>query len=771
MTVKPPVSVDGRFLSSSARDNAHHLVNADHTTIGDRVNSHRIATLVCGRRTKWVVVVFWLLVFILIQPLSSKLGEVEKNDVESWLPSSAESTDVVKVVQQSQGDDELTAIVVYERQSGITPADTAKATGDITEFRALSGVMGEINGPAPSEDGKALAVAMSVKFDRAHLDELSTTVGQLRDIANADGAGMEAAVAGRASEAADTVDAFSGVDTALLLATLGVVVFVLLFTYRSPILWVLPVITSTVALTGSQAVIYLLAKHSGLVVNGQSNGILTVLVFGAATDYALLLVARYREELRRHEDRHEAMAIALRRAGPAIAASAATVVAGTLCLMIALMNSTRGLGPVAAIGIAVGLGTMITLLPALLVIFGRWIFWPVRPKFGSEEHSSTGVWARIGRTIAKRPRVVWIVTSLVLAAFAVGVVQLRADGLSQADTYVNKTESVRGGELLTAHFTAGQGEPVLVIAKPGGASQVRDAMARDSGLTDVKDPTPGGEYSLIEGTLVDPPDSDAAADTISRVRTAVHGVPGADAKVGGLTAVNLDIRDAAETDRNRIIPLVLIVVLLILCILLRALVAPILLMATVVLSFLTALGASALLFNHVFGFNGADTSMPLLVFVFLVALGIDYNIFLVTRVREESARHGTKQGALIGLTATGGVITSAGLVLAGTFAMLGTLPLVSLAEIGIAVALGVLLDTIIVRSVLVTALTIDVDRWMWWPSKLAAPHSPAPDTMPPAAAAVETPPAETPAPDEAVPGAEPLPNGTVESAREASDRT
>jgi RND superfamily putative drug exporter len=720
------------------------------------VSGNKIARLVCGRWTKWVVLAFWLIAFILIAPLAGKLTGAEKNDVESWLPGSAESTQVVKAQQQLEPNDQLSAIIVYERISGITAADRAKVTSDIAAYRNVDGVVGEVQGPAPSADGKALAVSLSVKFDRAHLDQLTSTIKKLKAAGTADANGLNVHLAGRAPEAADTVNAFAGVDTALLYTTLGVVIFVLLLTYRSLILWLFPVITAIISLTAAQAVIYLLAHNSGLVVNGQDTGILTVLVFGAATDYALLLVARYREELRRHRDRHDAMAVALHRAGPAIIASAGTVIAGTLCLMIALMNSTRGLGPVAAIGIAIGLLTTITLLPALLVIFGRWIFWPLKPRYGSAEHSGSGIWARIGRAISGRPRLVWIVTTLALLGLATGVAGLKANGLSQADTYVTKPESVIGTQLLAAHFPAGSGEPVVVIGDPAAATQIHDAMAGTTGLTDVTPAQVVGGYALALGTTIDPPSSGAAEATVDRVRAAVHAIPGAKAKVGGITAVNLDVERASRVDRTRIIPLVLLVVLVILGLLLRALVAPVVLIATVVLSFFAALGASALLFNHVFGFHGADTQMPLLAFVFLVALGIDYNIFLTTRIREESARHGTRRGALIGLTATGGVITSAGLVLAGTFATLGTLPLVSLAEVGIAVALGVLLDTIIVRSVLVTALTLDIDRWMWWPSALTrrrstqpldAPSTGTPSTEAEAPAPTEE--AEAPAPTEA----------------------
>jgi RND superfamily putative drug exporter len=484
------------------------------------------------------------------------------------------------------------------------------------------------------------------------------------------------------------------------------------------VLWLLPLTTVFIALTAAQAVIYLLARHAGLTVNGQSAFILTVLVFGAGTDYALLLTARYREELRRHQDRHQAMAIALGRAAPAIIASGATVILSLLALLVAELASTKSLGPVMAIGIAVGLCAMITLLPALLVIFGRWVFWPLRPVLGSAEPTEHGLWARIGQRMARRPRLVWVVTAVVLGAMALGLTGLKAEGLSNKDGFRTKPESVTGEEALARHFPAGAGNPVQVIGKAEAAAQLQSAVSNTPGVTEVTTPVVKEGYAFVQGTLTTPADSQTSYQTIDRLRATVHAIPGADAKVGGGSAINLDIQRATRHDRNLVVPLVLLVVLIILGMVLRAIVAPVLLVATVVLSFGAALGVSALVFNHVFGFAGADPSFPLWTFVFLVALGTDYNIFLMTRVHEETKQHGPRRGALIGLAATGGVITSAGIVLAGTFAALGTLPLVFITEIGFAVAFGVLLDTFIVRSVLVTALNLDVGRWMWWPSGL-----------------------------------------------------
>jgi len=680
---------------------------------------HRLAALVCGRRTKWLVLVFWLIVLGVLGPLAGKLSGAEKNDNSSWLPGGAESTAVLNLQTKFQAHDTAPAIVVYERKGGLTAQDEAKVAADAKAFAALPGVDEQVIGPQKSQDDQALQVLVPITVGGGGWDQLGKDVDKIRDISQPTLDGLTMHVAGPAGNAADSAKAFAGIDGRLLYATIGVVVVILLLTYRSPVLWLLPVISAGGALTASQAVIYLLANHAGLTVNAQSAGILTVLVFGAGTDYALLLVARYREELRRHSDRHEAMANALFRAGPAILASAATVVAGMLCLLVAQLNSTKGLGPVSALGIAVGLLAMLTLLPALLVICGRWVFWPVRPRFGSPEPTERGVWARVGKRVARRPRAVWIVTVLILGAMAAGIADLHAGPLSNKDSMLGHPDSIAGQDVLAAHFQAGTGEPVTVIGTASAGIAIEAAIAGTPGIASASDPVTAGGYSMMSVTLDDPPDSPAAQATVERVRDAVHAVPGADAKVGGYTAIVLDTKNAAAHDRDLIIPLVLLVVLVILGLLLRAIVAPLLLVATVVLSFAAALGASALIFDHWLGFAGVDTSFPLFVFVFLVALGIDYNIFVMTRVREEAQRHGTRRGALIGLAATGGVITSAGLVLAGTFSVLATLPLVAFAEIGFAVAFGVLLDTLIVRSILVTALNLDVGRRVWWPSRLS----------------------------------------------------
>ncbi|MFJ5966677.1 MMPL family transporter [Streptomyces sp. NPDC093060] len=681
----------------------------------------KLASLPSGRVAKWVVLALWTLLLVPALLLAGKLGDVEQNDNSAWLPGNAESTGVVGRAEKFRLADTLPAIVVYDRPGGVTPADMAKARADAEAFKGIRNVVGQPQGPVRAQDGKAVQTVVQVRKDRTGWEGIGKVVDAMSAVGEANAGGLGFHVTGPAGYASDSIKAF-GEGGGLTTITATVVVVILLLTYRSPALPLLPLLTVGSALVTSEAVIYLLAKNAGLTVNKQTSFILTVLVFGAATDYALLLVSRYREELRRHEDRHEAMAEALHRSGPAIVASAATVAVSLTLLMLATLNSTKGLGPACAVGVLVGLLAMVTLLPALLVICGRWIFWPVRPSHGSGGTTGEGIWTRVGTAVSGRPRIVWIGTALVLGTMAAGLFGLRADGLSNTDQFTGRPQTAVGEEIQSRHFPAGAGDPVYVVTEAASAQRVRAALSGVPGVADVSTPRVVDGEAMLLGELEDDPSSTAALRTVERARTAVHRIEGADAQVGGNTAVILDTREAAARDSAVIIPIVLVMVFLILALLLRAIVAPLLLMATVVLSFAAALGVSSLMFDHVFHFAGADASFPLLTFVFLVALGIDYNIFLVTRVREEALLRGTRRGALTGLSATGGVITSAGLVLAGTFAAMASLPLVFAAELGFAVAFGVLLDTVVVRSVLVTALTLDVGRWMWWPSGLFGRH-------------------------------------------------
>lgn len=689
----------------------------------------RLAWAPSHKVTKWLFLIGWLVIVVLSAGFAGKLSEAQENDVGAWLPPNAESTQVLHKIEPFFDKDEIVALVVYGRSGGVTADDLTAVKSHVERFNGNELVVRDLSaepvGPdspqgsiIPSEDGEALLVAVPINAGEAGWEAIEGVVDEFDQIIADSPDGLRAYVTGPGGYSAENAKALAGIDGKLLLTAAAVVIVILLLTYRSPVLWLLPVFSALVALVASQAVVYACVEWFGLTVNGQSYAILTVLVFGAGTDYALLLVARYREELRRHQDRHEAMAFALHRAGPAIFASGSTVIAGMLCLLAASMASTRGLGPVAAIGIVVALLVMLTLLPALLVIFGRWVFWPMRPNFGTPDPSEGSLWARVGRRIGRAPRPTWVITGLILLALCGGLFSLNATGLKNSEQFYGKPAPVLGEELLDAHFPAGSGSPLDVIVGESHADAVAAAAEQVNGVSSVASPVVKDGVAYLAVTLADAPDTTAAQDTMHAVRKAVHAVPDADAMVGGATAINADILDASARDTRVLIPMILLVVFLILVFLLRALVAPLILIGTVVLSFGAALGLSALLFKHVFGFAGADPGLLLFVFVFLVALGIDYNIFLMTRVHEEAKQIGTRRGALVGLAATGGVITSAGLVLAGTFAALGTLPLVAFAEVGIAVAVGVLLDTIVVRAVLVTALNLDLGRLMWWPSKL-----------------------------------------------------
>ncbi|TDE13551.1 MMPL family transporter [Jiangella asiatica] len=671
-----------------------------------------------GRRGKWLVLVVWLVLAAVGGSLAGQLTDVEENDTVEWLPGSAESTAAFTEQADFASTDAVPAVIVYVRDGGVTEADMAKATADAAAFGNLEELDGEVQGPIPSEDGEALEliVPLDMGDDWEAAPDLLDSV---RDQATGEAGGLQVEVAGPLAMVADQAESFGDLDSNLLLAAVAVVIVILLLTYRSPILWLLPLLCAGVAVTCAQGVVYLLARYADLTVNAQSASILAILVLAASIDYALLLVARYREELRRHEDRHEAMDFALHRAGPAVMASAGTVVLGMLCLMVAEMNSTAGMGPVLAAGVAVGMAAMLTLFPAVLVIFGRWIFWPKRPQFGSDEPTTRGLWSKVGNWIRPRPRLVWVTTTVILGALTLGITQLNANGLSLEEGFTNEPDFAQAEQVLGEHFDVGAGDPVTVIANADQIDVVSTVLDDHPAIGAVSEPVVVDDRAYVEGTLSLQPYSDEAGDAIGDIRSAVHGIEGGDAIVGGSAAINVDMQDASARDNLVVIPLVLAVVLLILVLLLRSLTAPLVLIGTVILSFAAALGVSGFMFKNVFDFAGADSSFPLFAFVFLVALGIDYNIFLMTRVREEAIKVGTRRGALIGLAATGGVITSAGAVLAGTFAVFLAMPLVFLAEIGFVVAFGVLLDTLIVRAVLVTALNLDIGRHMWWPSQLA----------------------------------------------------
>ncbi len=676
----------------------------------------RLSSIPAGRKSKWATLAVWILIIVTAVSLAGKLSGAEKNKTTVELPRGAQSTSVSGVASRFPGGNVAQGLVVYVDNSGITAADRAKAQADRTAFAAHA--VGPVGPVVPSADGKALQVTVPLSNSDSNL---ATYAGQVRSQAQRNlPPGLTAQLTGLAGNALDASDAQKHNTKAVTAITVLVIALLLLLTYRSPLLWLLPLLSVGAAFGVTEAVCYLLARSAGLPVNTGNGAVVTVLVFGVGTDYALLLIARYREELRRHDDRHAAMARALRQAAPAIIASGATVGVSLLCLLSASMGFNYVLGPTGAIGVLCGLIAMTTLLPALLVILGRWVFWPRIPHNGDPDAPAGTLWARVGARIVRRPRTVWVGACLVLGAVALGSLGLKT-GLNNEHLYVSHPGSIVGQQMLTAHYRAGQSNPVQVVTAPADADRVAAAIRGVPGVAQVQPPVRAtdGQLSLVQAVLSEPSDSAAAATAVTRIRAVTAAIPGADAKVGGATALSMDKAQAQAHDRRVVIPLVLIVVLVVLGLLLQALVAPLLLILTVLLSFFAALGASWLLFQHVFGFPAVDVQLMLVGFLFLVALGTDYNIFLISRIRQEVGRHGHRAGVLGGLTVTGGVITSAGAVLAATFAALTSAPQVAFIQVGILVAVGVLIDTFLVRSVLVPALVLDTGRGFWWPSRLA----------------------------------------------------
>jgi len=823
------------------------------------VNPRRrsIFALSARPRAKWVVFGIWLVgTFIAAGPanLPGKFTDAENNESTSFLPGDAESTTALAATEDLQSGELAPAVIVYRRDSGLTQADRQKIVADVRRMtqerfpgvvpdgaRAASGgqesgrdggaASGGPNGcagpttpipgqpadyapfvgPVCSQDGKAAIVTAYLKGE-GEGDRIIDPIDAWRDAVSDPGGGLEVKITGGAGYAADAIKVFENINGTLLLAAFSLVIVLLILIYRSPIFLFIPLVGVMFAEILSRSVGYGISEL-GVTINGQSSAIMSILVLGAGTDYALLVVARYREELHRSEERHEAMRAAMASAGPAVFASAATVIAALLCLTIAKVNGTSGLGPIGAIGVACACISMLTLLPALLTIFGRRAFWPFVPHtrewaearhmpkgrlarrivegsrltallpvvgasllvllllplvilnallrkltrgaipsliFGpldraifkpyelrrfQHEHVTDvthGVWKRVGDLVARHPVRVMVGSVAVLLAMSAGLAFFSTD-LTTNDSYRTDVESVDGQKVLGQSFPAGASAPTdIVVPNEADVPAVSRAIKGVDGVESASGPVAQGERGvLVQATLDPQPYSTEAFDLVEPIRDAAHrAAPGT--LVGGPSAVEFDVRDAAAWDSTVIPPLVLVVVSLILVALLRALIAPLLLVGTVILSFLAALGVGYFVFDVVFDFPGSDPSLPLFAFVFLVALGVDYNIFLLARAREETLTHGTRGGILRALAVTGGVITSAGIVLAGTFSVLAVLPLVFLTEIGFVVAFGVLLDTFLVRSVLVPALVLQIGPRVWWPSALAREEGP------PAGARAET---------------------------------
>jgi RND superfamily putative drug exporter len=680
----------------------------------------RVLTFPAGRRSKWVVLAAGLIVMVVAGSFAGKFDSVQKNEPVSYLPGQAESVKALKEVERFPGGKTLQAIVVYHRDGGLRPADLAKLARDRDSLnRRHPPRAGPVGPPVLSPNRTTALLVVSIADPQGKGDRITKAVDDIRHRVGKGGGGLQVRVTGPAGFSADAIKVFGQINGTLLVATAALVFILLILIYRSPVFWLVPLLAVGVAEVSSRALGYGLAQ-AGVTINGQSSGVLLVLVFGAGTDYALLLVARYREELRRHEDKHEALALALSRAGPAIVASGLTVIAALLCLSLAEVNGTAGLGPIGALGVALAMISMLTVLPALLVAVGRRAFWPFIPHFGDAGTDEThGVWRRIGERVALHPRRVWITALVLLAIMATGLTDLNSD-LTSGNGFRGSVESVQGQKLLEQGFPAGaSATTTIVVRNVARLGEVRLAIQSTPGVAFVGPVERGPPGAKFPVTLAADPYSQAAFREIERLRQVAHRAGGPGTLVGGPTAEERDVRVSAARDNRVIVPIVLAVVFVILALLLRALVLPLVLIGTVIASYAAALGVGSFFFANVLSFAGEDPSLPLFAFVFLVALGIDYNIFLMARVREEALKRGTRPGMVRGLAVTGAVITSAGIVLAGTFSVLAILPLVALTEIGATIAFGVLLDTFIVRSLLVPALVFELGPRVWWPSTLA----------------------------------------------------
>ncbi len=679
-------------------------------------------------RTRVVIIGLWLVAIFacFAANLPGKFSDAERNDSSSYLPGDAESTRALEATKRLTRGEQAAVVIVYRREGGLTTADRAKIARDVARLNTLRypqlqrGPGGRAFRPAATApDGSAVLVTGNITSD-GESETIADPVEDIREIVGRGSGGLEVAVTGPAGYSADAIKVFEQINGSLVGAAFLLVFVLLIFIYRSPILLWFPLIAVAFAEIATRGLGWLLTE-GGVTVNGQSSSILSVLVLGAGTDYALLLVARYREELRVHESRNDAMTRALRSAGPAIFASGMTVIAALLTLSVAELNSTASLGPIGALGIAVAMLAMLTLLPAALVIAPRGVFWPRVPHVGDTGDDAThGRWRRRAERLSGHPRRVWIGTAAVLLIMALGSLAYD-DSLTTGNGFRDDVESVEGQELVDASFPGGANAPTdVVVPDPSRAPDVAAALKDTDGVADVRVALRRPDGVLLNAILEgDPYDKDTFA-LVPEIRRAAHEAGGEGTLVGGASAVEYDVRQANKHDLKLIVPLTLLVVFIVLILLLRALVAPVILMATVVLSFAASLGVGFVVFDVIFGFPGSSPDLALFAFVFLVALGIDYNIFLMARVREESQRHGAREGMLRGLAVTGGVITSAGVVLAGTFLVLAVLPLVFLTEIGFVVAFGVLLDTLVVRSILVPALVFDIGARIWWPSSLAS---------------------------------------------------
>lgn len=659
----------------------------------------------------WTVIAVGLVASALVLALR---GTADESDVTSALPASAESRQVSEIVESLPSADETVALVVYTRAGAVLDdRDRAAIEADLEGFRDVAGVR-RVVPPSYSPDGAAALTVVSLSVGSAE-DAVVEPVEELREIAAIGRPpGLDAALTGPAGFEADISAVFEGADVDLLITTVVVVAVLLLVTYRSPVLWLVPLAVIAIADQVAAGIFTITSRATDVeIADGATTGIASILVFGAGTNYALLLVARYREELRRHEDRFEAMRAALRSAGPSILASGGTVVLSLMTLLAAELPFNRNVGIAGAIGIVIALVFALVLLPAVLVVFGRWLFWPFVPRVGTADPAKSGFWARVGRWVAARPAAFLSAGTLLLVLLATGLTTTTF-GLAQNEQFRSTPESVSGAEKLAEYFEAGSTQPLTIATSPATVAQTLRVARETPGVASARPAEQSGGVATLSVVLEHPPGTERSDDAIQDLRANLDEVSAA-TLVGGEAAEDLDARASAWRDLRVVVPLVLGVVALVLGLLLRSVVAAVLLIVTVVASFFAALGAGSVVFE-LLGYSALDYTVPLLSFLFLVALGVDYNIFLTARAREETVELGTVRGMRLALAVTGGVITSAGILLASVFTVLGVLPLVLLGQIGIIVGLGVVLDTVVVRSLLVPAIVTLAGPRFWWPS-------------------------------------------------------
>jgi RND superfamily putative drug exporter len=678
------------------------------------------------RRLRWPVLIVWVLVLVALYPLARGLSGVTNGTAAANLPASAPSTRVVQLEQAPGQPDVDTATVVFARDGGLTAADLTTVAATRGAVASLAGHVAGLGAPGPAQrsaDGQADEFTADVTAPASSETSIDTAAvqavrGVVSGPASGAGNGLQATVTGSAAVNADSGVSGSAQDT-LLLTALVIIMVILILVYRSPVLWLLPLFGALGAIVVAEAAAHGLA-NAGFTVSTLSASILRVLVLGAATDYALLLIHRYREELRRQAATEDAMAAALRATLPTLLASAGTVTCAMVCLLAAQSAALHGLGPVGAVSIVAALLAQITLLPALLLVAGRAAFWPRIPRYLQQGREDSRLWSGIGARVARRPGPVALAAVVLLGAAVAGLAALHIDNDPLAEVK-GHPGSVTGAQLLSEHYGAGVNAPLVILAPPRAAAAAAAAARATPDVAAVSPGAPVGGYASYSVTLSVPPYGASGSAAVGNLRSQLgRDAPGA--LVGGDPAVQDDISQAAHRDTLLLIPLVLVVIGVIIGLLLRAIVAPLLLVATTALSFAAAFGLSSLLWRYGFGYSGIEAQLPLYIFIFLVALGVDYNIFMSARIREEARQIGTRPGILRGLGVTGGVITAAGIVMAGTFAALAQLPDVSVAEVGIAVALGVLLDTLLVRTVLVPASLLIIGERVWWPTRLAGPR-------------------------------------------------